>query len=60
MKLLASAILDVAIEAFGGATSVPVPAEPIEQRLVHIDDLLRAAIHWPPLTTPRAGPSTCR
>jgi nucleoside-diphosphate-sugar epimerase len=44
-KLLASAILDVAIEAFDGATSVPVPAEPIEQRLVHLDDLLRACVH---------------
>ena len=44
-KLLASAVLDVAIEAFTGATSVPVPAEPIEQRLVHIDDLLRATVH---------------
>jgi len=45
VKLLASAILDVAIEAFGGATSVPVPAKPIEQRLVHIDDLVRATVH---------------
>lgn len=45
IKLLASAILDVALEAFGGATAVPVPAEPIEQRLVHIDDLLRATVH---------------
>jgi nucleoside-diphosphate-sugar epimerase len=44
-KLLASAVLDVAIEAFAGATTVPVPAEPIEQRLVHIDDLLRATVH---------------
>ena len=44
-KLLASAILDVAIEAYTGARSVPVPAEPIEQRLVHIDDLLRATVH---------------
>ncbi len=45
VKLLASAILDVAIEAFAGARVVPVPAEPIEQRLVHIDDLLRATVH---------------
>lgn len=45
VKLLASAILDVAIEAFGGARAVPVPAEPIEQRLVHIDDLLAATVH---------------
>lgn len=45
VKLLASAILDVAIEAFGGARSLPVPADPIEQRLVHIDDLVRATLH---------------
>ncbi len=45
VKLLASAILDVAIEAFAGALLVPVPAEPIEQRLVHIDDLLRTTVH---------------
>ncbi len=45
VKLLASAILDVAIEAFTGARSVAVPAAPIEQRLVHIDDLVRATVH---------------
>lgn len=45
VKLLASAILDVAIEASGGDRSLPVPAEAIEQRLVHIDDLLRATMH---------------
>jgi nucleoside-diphosphate-sugar epimerase len=45
VKLLASAILDVAIEAYGGARTVPVPAVPIEQRVVHIDDLLRATVH---------------
>ncbi len=45
VKLLASAILDVAVEAFAGATKVAVPAEPVEQRLVHIDDLLRATLH---------------
>ncbi|CAA9253796.1 MAG: hypothetical protein AVDCRST_MAG76-2425 [uncultured Acidimicrobiales bacterium] len=45
VKLLASAILDVAIEAFAGARAVPVPAEPIEQRLVHLDDLLAATLH---------------
>jgi dihydroflavonol-4-reductase len=44
-KLLASAILDVAVEAFAGATSVAVPPKPVEQRLVHIDDLLRATVH---------------
>jgi len=45
VKLLASAILDVALEVALGARSVPVAAEPIEQRLVHIDDLLRATVH---------------
>ncbi len=45
VKLLASAILDVAVEAFAGARTVVVPAEPIEQRLVHVDDLLGATIH---------------
>jgi len=45
VKLLASAILDVALEASLGATAVPVPAEPVEQRLVHIDDLLGATLH---------------
>ncbi len=45
IKLLASAILDVAIEAFAETGSLPVPGEPIEQRLVHIDDLLAATVH---------------
>jgi len=45
VKLLASAILDVAIEAYAGARAVPVPVEPIEQRLVHIDDLIGATLH---------------
>lgn len=47
VKLLASAVLDVAIERFsaGEGCAVPVPAEAVEQRLVHLDDLLRAAIH---------------
>jgi len=45
VKLLASAILDVAIERFGGATELPVHNKPIEQRLLHIDDLVGASIH---------------
>lgn len=45
VKLLASAILDVAVERFAGLPRVAVPAEPTEQRLVHIDDLLAASIH---------------
>ncbi|MDQ6910282.1 MAG: NAD(P)-dependent oxidoreductase [Actinomycetota bacterium] len=45
VKLLASAILDVAIERFAGASEVPVHREPIEQRLLHIDDLVGACLH---------------
>jgi nucleoside-diphosphate-sugar epimerase len=44
-KLMASAILDVAIERFARAPEVPVHREPIEQRLLHIDDLVRASLH---------------
>jgi nucleoside-diphosphate-sugar epimerase len=45
VKLLASAILDVAIERFAGASEIPVAREPIEQRLLHIDDLIGACLH---------------
>jgi nucleoside-diphosphate-sugar epimerase len=45
IKLLASAILDVSIERFLGLESVQVHEDPVEQRLVHIDDLVRATIH---------------
>lgn len=45
IKLLASAVLDVAIERFVGYTRLDVPAEPVEQRLVHIDDVVRACLH---------------
>src|SRR5205085_2457390 len=72
VKLLASAILDVAIEHFAllgdggrgarredggrgagrgeggrgaGASELPVHREPVEQRLLHIDDLVAATIH---------------
>ncbi len=45
VKLLASAILDVAVEHFMGLTEVAVHREPIEQRLVHIDDLVGACLH---------------
>ncbi|HET7487739.1 MAG TPA: NAD(P)-dependent oxidoreductase [Acidimicrobiales bacterium] len=44
-KLLASAMLDVAIERSMGLDTVLVPATPIEQRLLHLDDLVRATIH---------------
>jgi nucleoside-diphosphate-sugar epimerase len=45
VKLLASAILDAAIERFAGNQVLPVPATAIEQRLVHIDDVVRATMH---------------
>lgn len=44
-KLLASAMLDVAIERFAGLDTVLVHGKPIEQRLLHLDDLVAAAIH---------------
>jgi len=45
IKLLASAILDVAVEQFLGLDRVAVHSGPIEQRLVHIDDLVAACLH---------------
>jgi nucleoside-diphosphate-sugar epimerase len=45
IKLLASAILDVAVERFMGLDRVVVARQPVEQRLVHIDDLVRACLH---------------
>ncbi|MGH9283053.1 MAG: NAD-dependent epimerase/dehydratase family protein, partial [Acidimicrobiales bacterium] len=44
-KLLASAMLDVAIERFAGLDTVLVPERPIEQRLLHLDDLIAACLH---------------
>jgi nucleoside-diphosphate-sugar epimerase len=44
-KLLASAILDTAIERAAGLARLGVAAEPMEQRLVHVDDLVAACIH---------------
>lgn len=41
-KLLASAILDVAIERFMGRDAVLVPSTPVEQRLLHLDDVVGA------------------
>ena len=43
-KLLASAMLDVAIERFAGLDTVAVPETPIEQRLLHVDDLVAASL----------------
>ena len=45
VKLLASVILDVAIECHMGLDTLAVPSQRVEQRLVHIDDLLAATIH---------------
>ncbi|MGH9183781.1 MAG: NAD-dependent epimerase/dehydratase family protein [Acidimicrobiales bacterium] len=45
VKLLASAILDVAIERFMGLDRLAVHGEPIEQRLVHVDDVVAACLH---------------
>jgi nucleoside-diphosphate-sugar epimerase len=45
IKLLASAILDVAVERFMGLDRLAVHDVPIEQRLLHIDDLVGACLH---------------
>jgi nucleoside-diphosphate-sugar epimerase len=45
IKLLASAILDVAIERFAGLDTLLVHSEPVEQRLLHVEDLVRASLH---------------
>ncbi|MBW3614653.1 MAG: NAD(P)-dependent oxidoreductase [Actinobacteria bacterium] len=44
-KLLGSAVLDVAIEHFAGLDTVEVHREPVEQRLVHVDDVVGACLH---------------
>ncbi|HVM04351.1 MAG TPA: NAD(P)-dependent oxidoreductase [Acidimicrobiales bacterium] len=44
-KLLASAMLDIAIERFAMVDTVLVHEEPVEQRLLHLDDLVAASIH---------------
>jgi nucleoside-diphosphate-sugar epimerase len=45
VKLLASAILDVAIESFAGRKAIEIEAAPVELRLVHVADVVGAAIH---------------
>lgn len=45
IKLVASVILDVAIERYLERPSVPVYRRPVEQRLVHIDDVVAACTH---------------
>ena len=45
VKLVGSAVLDVAIERYAGLDTLAVHDEPIEQRLLHVDDLVDATIH---------------
>ncbi|MDQ6840081.1 MAG: NAD(P)-dependent oxidoreductase [Actinomycetota bacterium] len=45
VKLVASAALDVAIERRAGVDRLAVAREPVEQRLLHIDDLIGATLH---------------
>ncbi len=44
-KLLASAVLDVAIERFARLDTLAVHREPVEQRLVHVADVVAACLH---------------
>ena len=46
-KLLASAMLDVAIERFAGLDTVLVHERPVEQRLLHLDDVVAACLYLP-------------
>ncbi len=45
VKLVASTILDAVIERFAGLNTFAVPAEEIELRLVHVNDVVDACIH---------------
>ncbi len=45
VKLVASVILDVAIERFMGLGTLAVPSPRVEQRLVDVDDLVGATLH---------------
>ncbi|HEU5004082.1 MAG TPA: NAD(P)-dependent oxidoreductase [Actinomycetota bacterium] len=45
IKLVASAVLDVAIERFAGQATFAVERAPVELRLVHIADVVGAAMH---------------
>jgi nucleoside-diphosphate-sugar epimerase len=45
VKLLSSAILDVAIEEFAGREVIEVESTPVELRMVHVSDVVGAAIH---------------
>lgn len=45
VKLVASTILDAAIERFAGLATFTVPDQEIELRLVHVNDVVEACIH---------------
>ena len=45
IKLLGSAILDTAVERFAGLDRLVIHDRPIEQRLLHVDDLVGACLH---------------
>lgn len=45
VKLLASTTLDAAIERFAGRTNFAVGREPVELRMVHVDDVVAALLH---------------
>lgn len=45
IKLLASTTLDAAIERFAGWSTFVVGAEPVELRMVHVDDVVAALRH---------------
>lgn len=45
VKLVASTILDAAIERHAGLTEFAVPRQPVELRLVHVDDVVDACLH---------------
>lgn len=44
VKLLASAVLDAAIERYAGLRRLEIPREPVRLRLVHVEDLVRACL----------------
>lgn len=52
VKLLASTILDAAIERHAGLATLAVHPEPVELRLVHVDDVVDACLHL--ATSPQA------
>lgn len=45
IKLLASTTLDAAIERFAGLGTLAVDREPVELRMVHVDDVVAALLH---------------